>query len=39
MTAAAYKAAKEAFHADNGGSSIMSINAISLTALVRDLAE
>ena len=29
-----YKAAKEAFHADNGGSSIMSINAISLVALV-----
>lgn len=40
MSAQAYRAAKEAFHADNGGSSIMSINAISLAALVRSsLAE
>jgi len=29
-----YKSAKEAFHADNPGSSVHYINAISVTALV-----
>lgn len=30
-----YKAVKEAFHADNPGSSVHYINALSVTALVR----
>lgn len=30
----AYKTAKEAFHADNPGSSIWNVNAVSLAALV-----
>jgi hypothetical protein len=33
-SAGQYKAAKEAFHANNVGSSIMNINVLSLTALV-----
>lgn len=32
---AEYKAAKEAFHADNPGSSVHYINLLSITALVR----
>lgn len=35
MATESYKLAKQAFHADNAGDSVLNINKVCLTALVR----